>query len=1272
MNLRFFYFFLFSALSLNAQNAKKVSIHISKVYEPVVSKEIIQGDYISLEDDFIPKFTYVDDKQINGELNTSKITITKSKKIQGSEISTALDVSKLPDGLGENVSLVKEREKQFLRVSLNPIFKNGSEIIQVEEIEYSYTVKNQSKTRFSKVLKSNEVKSSVLNTGTWYKFAVDKTGVFKLDRNFLQSLGINTDAINPKKIRIFGNGGAVLPESLAIERPLNLEENAILVSGENDSTFDRDDFVLLYGQGPVSWELSSRENIKHIQNIYSNYGYYFINVDSGVDGKRIQTKSVVSTPTNQTVTTFTDFKVHEQDLINYIRAGKRWFGESFSVNNTQSFSFQFDDIDTSVPVHLISEVSAKSNQSSTYAFLYNNTEIGKALVSNAGGKTAYINSNLNREFSPIASNIDLTISYQTSDVSSQAHIDYIELTADRNLIARGKQFGFVNFQSKLTNQVLEYRISNDENIDFIWDVTSLSDVQNLIDINGSSSFAFKELTDGELNKYQVVNLSNTLSPIKLEKSSVENQNLHGLKDVQYVIITPKDYIFQAERLANYHRNNTTISSIDSSKLNVAVVDVDKVYNEFGSGAADITAIRDFVKYLYDTGVSDLKRLKYVCLFGDATFDYKGIVYPNKNTIPVYLHAEGTNFVSSYSTDDYYGYLDANDGVLSTSGMLDVSVGRIPIKNQTDAKSFVDKALDYYLNSIGDWKTKVTLLGDDGQEGETQDLIQHLEDSASNTEKSNPNLNIQKLYTDAFNEVVTSGGGTYPDIKKRFLDSFNNGALVINYFGHGNTQGLGEENFLDISDIRAIRNKKNLPLFITVTCDFSKFDDPTIVTGGEEMITSPFGGAGSMISTSREIFINHGNIFNNELSKSLYENDSDNSIADVIRIAKNNLSLSGERFVFFLGDPAMKLALPKQGVVVSKVLNITDAETENETTVLKGLSKIRVEGFVEEKGMLNETFDGDISVTLFDKEIERKTLVNEGEGNVVEFNSLENKVFVGKASVNKGKFTMDFIIPKNVSNVPGKAKFSFYAVSNSQERIGSDVSYTIGGIDVNAVEDTKSPDIQLFLDDESFVDGGVTGRSPVLFARLNDESGINTSISSIGHDIRLVIDGDLSNPITLNDFYTTEKNDFTKGIIQYDLPEFSPGNHTIALKASDSHNNSSEQALTFFVEEEKDFKISNVLNYPNPFVNYTEFWFKNNRKEQPVEVKVQIYTVSGKLIKTIGVQSNENEGRLQRYATWDGRDDFGNKLGKGVYLYKLTVKETSSGETSEKIEKLVIL
>jgi hypothetical protein len=399
------------------------------------------------------------------------------------------------------------------------------------------------------------------------------------------------------------------------------------------------------------------------------------------------------------------------------------------------------------------------------------------------------------------------------------------------------------------------------------------------------------------------------------------------------------------------------------------------------------------------------------------------------------------------------------------------------------------------------------------------------------------------------------------------------------------------------------------------------------------------------------------------------NNEDYTIAEALKETKNQFSSTQKFFIYSFGDPAMKLAIPKPNVRITKMNDV--AVTQSLDTI-KALSKVKFEGVVtDDSNAVLTNFNGTLSTTVFDKLIDKKTLGNDGFDAIMPFDTQDSKLFRGKSTVENGQFSFDFIVPKDIKVAFGKGKLSFYAENGETDKAGYNFDVIVGGINENAPEDTVGPEIQLFMNDESFTDGGNTNTSPNLIASLFDMSGINTSITAVDHDIVGILDNDNANPIILNDFYQTELNDFTKGKVTYRLRDLEVGPHTLKIKAWDTYNNSSETTLNFVVVSDAILNLENVLNYPNPFVNYTEFWFNHNKPNEPLEVQVQIFTVSGKLVKTIN-RNVQTAGTLSREITWNGLDDFGHKIGKGVYVYKLKVIATASNLVSEKYEKLVIL
>ncbi|MDG1697359.1 MAG: type IX secretion system sortase PorU [Polaribacter sp.] len=1113
---------------------------------------------------------------------------------------------------------------------------------------------------------SAQTTNSVLSSGDWYKFSVDMTGVFKIDKNFLQQLGVSTNNLNPKKIHIYGNGGNLLPVLNSDFRYNDLQENAIYIEGENDGSFDSSDFILFYAKGPHDWLVDTAQNTaKHRQNIYSDEAYYFLTV-SNTNGKRVQQKSSIIANTTSQITTFNDYIFLEKEEINILAAGTQWFfDDDFNIENTQHFKIPFPNAISNDAVSVRVRGVSMSFGSTNMAVKVNGEDLYDLNFSslNPSSLTKASVSERTAEVQNSADIIDISITYDNrGNPSAKAFLDFIEIVGKKELIANGNQFSFRSFeQANLTGSV-QYQIQNNSNIFQVWDVSNPLEPKSISNEEDVTSFFTFNDNGGVLKEYVVLNQNDYYTPRLLQNARVVNQNLHALKDINYLLITNSELSSEAQRLADYHQSN--------SNLTTRVVLLEEIYNEFSSGSKDITGIRDFIKHVYVTNSTVEKKLKYVCFFGDASYDYKDRLSGNNNIVPVKLSEKSFNLATSYVTDDFFVMLDPDEGTMSSSHTIDVASSRIPVSTIVQAKDVVDKILTYYnKNAIGDWRNTITFLADDIDAKGEQVIEQGVESIADEIKVNKPIFNVNKIYLDSYVQENSSGGERYPEVKSAITNAIEKGTLIFDYFGHGGEDGFASEKILDKPQIKKFNNPNTLPLLITVTCDFSRFDNPTRTTAGELTLWNPKGGAASMVTTTREVFIPVGQNFNLQLIKILLEfENQDLTIAESLMKTKNQFSNTQKFFIYHFGDPAMKLSVPKPNVLITK-MNGKDLSQPLDT--LKALSKVSFEGVVvDNTNVVINDFNGSLSTTVFDKPINKTTLDNDGFDFKMIFDTQDSKLFRGKSTVENGTFKFDFIVPKDIKIADGKGKLSFYAENGEIDKAGY-FDVVVGGIDKNAPEDTVGPEIKLFMNDESFIDGGNTNMSPNLIVKLSDVSGINTSITAVDHDIVAVLDGDTTNPITLNDFYQTELNDYTKGKVNYKLRDLDVGPHTIKIKAWDTYNNSSEITLNFTVVSDAILNLENILNYPNPFVNYTEFWFNHNKPNETLEVQVQIFTISGKLIKTIN-QNIITTGNLSRSISWNGLDDFGNKIGKGVYIYKLKVKSTISNLVSEKFEKLVIL
>ena len=947
-------------------------------------------------------------------------------------------------------------------------------------------------------------------------------------------------------------------------------------------------------------------------------------------------------------------------------AGTQWFyNEDFNITNTQEFKIPFPNAVSGEELEVSVRGVTNSVVNSSMAVQLNSQDIFTINYPgiNASSLTKAIALERSAKVTNSSENLALSITYDNNgNPSASAFLDYVEVVGKKNLRFSDFQFSFRSFQQANATGTIAYQIQNGANAFQVWDVTDYINPKQIVNEDTGSNFTFKD-NAGELREYIILDQNDFYIPETIQNSRVENQNLHALQDINYIIITNKELSNQAQRLADYHQNN--------SNLTTKVVLIDEIYNEFSSGSKDITGVRDFIKYIYDSNTAPDKKLQYVCFFGDASYDYKDRIEANNNIVPVKLSTISFNLASSYVTDDFFVMLDADEGIMSTSHTIDVVSSRIPVSTVSEASDVIDKILSYYSKeAIGDWRNTITLLADDIDVAGEEVIEQGVESIADEIKANKPIFNINKIYADAFVQENSAGGERYPEVNKAITNAVEKGTLVFDYFGHGGEDGFASERFLDKEQIQGFNNANTLPLLITVTCDFSRFDNPNRITAGELNFKNKNGGSASMITTTREVFISTGQSFNEQLIRVLFGfNNEDYTIAEALAVAKNQFSSSQKFFIYYFGDPAMKLAIPEPNVRITKM---NDKDITQSLDTIKALSKIKFEGVVtDNSNNILPNFNGTLSTTIFDKTIDKQTLDNDGFGVVMTFDTQDSKLFRGKSTIENGAFSFDFIVPKDIKIAYGKGKISFYAENGEIDKAGANFDITVGGINQNAPEDNIGPEIGLFMNDESFIDGGNTNASPNLIATFSDASGINTSITAVDHDIIAILDGDTSNPIVLNDFYQTELNDFTKGKVVYKFQDLEVGPHTLTLKAWDTYNNSSETTLNFVVVSDTILNLENVLNYPNPFVNYTEFWFNHNKPNEPLEVQVQIFTVSGKLVKTIN-QNIQTTGNLSREIVWNGLDDFGNKIGKGVYVYKLKVKSTTSNLVSEKYEKLVIL
>lgn len=1101
------------------------------------------------------------------------------------------------------------------------------------------------------------VSGSVLASGEWYKVAVTSDGIYKLDYTFLKNIGLDIDNLNPNDFKLYGNGGKMLPAANSDYRPDDIVQNAVYVSGANDNSFDQGDFVLFYGQSPHSWAYNSTTMLfEHKNHQYSDSTFYFITFSNTGDApKRITTQASNPSP-NQTVSTFDAYDYIDKDAVNLIKSGDMWFGDEFDAVTSYNYAFNFPNIDVSSPVNVNFSVAGRSGAGNSFTLSVgsNSTIVPITSVNMGSYHSRYANLGTGSlSFTPNTDLININLSYSKPTNESVGWLDKIEVNARRNLSMSADQLFFRDLQSVGAGNVSTFTIANGLSVNKVWEITDPFNIkeQNVSLVGSNISYAVE--TDS-LRSFVAftTNYKTQVYPV----GKVDNQNLHAIQSADMIIVSHPDFISQSSQIASFHSDEG---------LNVVVVQPEQIYNEFSSGSRDIVAIRDFLRMLYDRALTPATAPRYLLLFGDGSYDNKNRLTGNSNFLPTYQTPNSIDVIGSLVSDDYYGLLDQNEGTWSGIEYVDIAIGRMPVKNQEEANTVVNKVLNYNTSTtMQEWRNKLAFVGDD-EDGNTHMFQSNsLSTIVENNYKS---YNVDKVFFDAFQQESTPGGSRYPEVNDKINKTVEDGALIVNYTGHGGEVGWASERVLKVSDISSWTNT-NMPLFVTATCEFSRFDDPARTSAGELVLINPHGGI-ALLTTVRLVFSAPNFTLNQTFFNEVFEKVGNEmpTIGDVFLNVKNqHANVANNRNFTLLGDPALRLAYPKHDVITTQINGVAASSTDT----LRALEKVTINGEVrDENGQKLTNYNGVIYPTVFDKYKQITTLANDGN-TPFNFELQTSKLFKGKVSVVNGDFSYTFVVPKDISYNYDEGKLSYYAENQVEDANGYHTNFYIGGTSSNYAEDNLGPEIELYMNDENFVFGGMTDENPFLLANIYDIHGINMVGNGIGHDITAILDGETENTYVLNDYYEADLNSYQRGKVYFPFEDLEEGRHTLTLKVWDVYNNSSEATIEFVVIKSRDIVLDKVYNYPNPFTTYTEFWFEHNQPGKPMYAQVQIFTVSGKLVKTLD-QHILNDGFRATSITWDGLDEYGDKIGRGVYVYRLKVR-ADNYSVAEKYEKLVIL
>lgn len=1110
--------------------------------------------------------------------------------------------------------------------------------------------------------------SSVLNTGKWFSLKISSDGVYKLTYNDFVSMGFTSEEIDFDNLSIYGNGGVAISEVNADYKNSDLQENAIYVNKPGR-------YALFYAKGPIKTSYEpTRGTFDFSMNPYSDQATYFVSFDAGIGQKKRIEEHLVSEQYDTIVDNAQDFFLYKRELYNLLQAGDLWMGEKLTPSSpTLSVPIVLNNILPDYRTKIKIDIATESSSSSWFSVKLNNSALGTIFPGPALGSD-YVALSANKTFDTAINNANnnINIEYNPTAASDKAYINYILINYTKKLVLNNGYLRFFATRTFPEEKTIQYRVDNViSSSTMVWDI---SDINNVFSLSGTNLQARVLSFNVKADSVRVMAVvAGTSFPTPTFGTFIDNQNLHASPPADFVIITHKNFLEQAEKLAQIHR--------DYDNISVAVVDIDKIYNEFSSGSKDFLAIREFLRMMYNKYLSSGKNPKNVLLFGDGTFDNKNILGYNNNFIPTYqTKGSFANTGSVFTSDDVLACLSDYSKNRKNDTLL-IGVGRLPVNDSIEAETIVDKCRRYMIKNDllkgedGDWRNFIMLSSDDADDRTELYFIRNAENIYKQIDETQPYINIQKVYEDAYKETTSSSGAVYPDASNAIDDRMNKGCLLFNYLGHGSYDHLSSERLITKSNISSWSNKDKLPLMITSTCEFARYDLADKQSAGEGIVLSENGAGIALIAAARKIASNDG--INRNLHKFALMRKADGSpysFGEVVMNAKNNTAelTIAERSISLLGDPALKISLPKYNVKTTRINN----SFYNDTTLSfvpvdtsGALSKMHIEGEIRDfSDNKIEDFNGKIKIYLFDKKTYYHTLDNSGLDTNLRFEQQSNLLHKGFTNVINGKFEYDFIVPKDIAYNYGKAKLSYYAQDSNTDAAGYTNSFILGGIDTTVALYESRPILGLYMNDSNFVSGGMTDQNPSLYATVYDTIPINIAGAGLGHDIVARLDN-AANTFILNDSYTYDEEDINKGYLNYKFYNLQEGEHTLSLKVWNIFNYSAEQTITFNVVNSKHNEYE-MYNYPNPFSESTDIIVKYNVSNGIKKAVIKIYNAQGRILKTFDATKNIGTYNISPIR-WDGRVDGGGRIGSGIYYYTVELT-TGNNDVIRKTNKMLVI
>lgn len=814
----------------------------------------------------------------------------------------------------------------------------------------------------------------------------------------------------------------------------------------------------------------------------------------------------------------------------------------------------------------------------------------------------------------------------------------------------------------------------------IYEVSNLKETNKITITNEGSGTARLDHVAITFDKPRpLTNLNSQTLPVPEYVHNITNQDLHahGPADMVIIIPTSQKLRTQAERIAALH---TTTDS-----MRVVIVPADELYNEFSSGTPDANAYRRYLKMLYDRAETEADMPKYLLLFGDCAWDNRLLSsdwrWASADDLLLSFQSENSvNQYSSYIDDSWFGMLDDGEGINQEKvGRIDLGVGRFPVRTEDEAKVMTDKTINYVMNNnSGDWQNIIMAMGDDDP-GKNQ-YNTHMNDinqMADETNTQHPAYRIKKVMWDAYTRESSSTGNRYPDIENIVKQQQTNGALIMNYAGHGSPTSMSHERVLVLEDFSNFKNT-NLPLWIINACDIMPFD-ANMSTIGEEAVRNSRGGAIAVFSTSRTVYASSNKQINLRFMRyalSLDDNGQPMKLGDAVRLAKNTCPVREFNTLHYhlLGDPAISLQLPTLDIVIDSIngIPVTETATSGNLPQLRAGTIATISAHIERDKQLASDFNGRMTATVLDTEetIVCKRNLSTYTGAPFTFKDRTKTLYNGNDDVRNGQIRFSFAVPLDINYADASGKIIIHATSEDHRLTahGQTEQFVVGGTGTMS-NDSIGPSIYCYLNSPSFTDGGNVNSTPYFVAQITDQDGINASGVGIGHDMELIIDDEMTRTYSLNENFLFDFGSYTSGSTHYYIPELAPGRHQLKFRAWDVQNNSTTATLSFNVVKGLEPSLYGVDCTNNPATTNTTFIISHDRQGSNVDVDLEIFDTSGRLLWRRSESGQATGGTYT--IDWDLTIDGGQRLHTGVYLYRVLIGSDGSKKAS-KAKKLIII